>query len=146
MLAASRIILRRAFVSFPASYILPRPRLVHPCIRSLPLSQPHPPFRPSSTTSSSSPPPPPPPDTSPPDRHLHLVYTCSKCDTRAVKSFSKTAYERGVVIITCPGCDARHLIADNLGWFGEERNIEQILAKKGVPSAKITDADFEHVP
>jgi len=56
---------------------------------------------------------------------------CGVCDTPFTKVFSRVAYERGVVIITCPGCQAKHLIADNLGWFGEERNIEEILRKKG---------------
>lgn len=46
-----------------------------------------------------------------------VAFTCSKCDTRAAKAFSRQSYERGVVIVECPGCQARHLIADNLGWF-----------------------------
>ena len=43
------------------------------------------------------------------------------------------AYEKGIVIVTCPGCDNKHLIADNLGWFShvEHRNIEQLLGSKG---------------
>jgi len=33
-----------------------------------------------------------------------------------------------VVLIRCEGCDNLHLIADNLGWFRDERvNIEDIL-------------------
>lgn len=77
---------------------------------------------------------------------LQLVFTCGKCETRAVKSFTKNAYENGVVIVTCPKCDARHLIADNLGWFGDERNIEQVLAQKGQTVTKITDKDIEYTP
>ncbi|MEW5308202.1 MAG: hypothetical protein WDW38_000179 [Sanguina aurantia] len=53
-------------------------------------------------------------------RSLAIVFTCGKCETRSTKSFSRQAYEKGVVIITCPGCEARHLIADNLGWLGEK--------------------------
>lgn len=30
---------------------------------------------------------------------------------------SRHAYEKGIVLIECPGCEKRHLIADNLGWF-----------------------------
>ena len=26
--------------------------------------------------------------------------------------------------MTCTGCDAKHLIADNLGWFGDRSNVE----------------------
>jgi protein import protein ZIM17 len=35
-----------------------------------------------------------------------------------MRGFSRQAYEQGVVIVRCPACDARHLVADRLGWFG----------------------------
>jgi hypothetical protein len=60
-----------------------------------------------------------------------MVFTCTACNTRAVKSFSRHAYEKGVVIVTCPGCQSKHLIADNLGWFGDNTTVEQILEEKG---------------
>ena len=53
-------------------------------------------------------------------RQLLMLFTCTKCDTRAAKAFSKQSYESGVVIVECPGCDNRHLIADHLGWFGQK--------------------------
>ena len=58
-------------------------------------------------------------------------------ETRSAKPFSRQAYEHGVVIVQCPSCRARHLLADRLGWFGEAGSIEDVLADKGesAPSA-----------
>eukprot|EP01025_Chloroclados_australasicus_P050648 TRINITY_DN5847_c2_g1_i1.p2 TRINITY_DN5847_c2_g1~~TRINITY_DN5847_c2_g1_i1.p2 ORF type:complete len:191 (-),score=15.80 TRINITY_DN5847_c2_g1_i1:1299-1871(-) len=65
-------------------------------------------------------------------KDIIMVFTCKKCDTRAAKQFSRHSYEKGIVIVTCPGCKSNHLIADNLGWFeNENRNIEDILKEKG---------------
>lgn len=48
-----------------------------------------------------------------------------------MRSFSKQAYTSGVVIIKCPECGSRHLIADRLGWFGDNASVETILKEKG---------------
>lgn len=74
-----------------------------------------------------------------------MIFTCNKCETRAVKSFTKAAYEKGVVLVQCPGCQKRHVIADNLGWFGEQKNVEEILREKGEEVRRITDADLDVV-
>ena len=75
-----------------------------------------------------------------------MVFTCKVCDQRAVKSFSRRAYEKGVVLITCDGCKNRHVIADNLGWFGDEKNVEEMLRKKGEQVLKITRGAAEYFP
>lgn len=48
---------------------------------------------------------------------LGIAFTCNKCDTRIQKTFSRHAYYRGIVVIACPTCHVRHLIADNIGWY-----------------------------
>ncbi|EIW79038.1 zf-DNL-domain-containing protein [Coniophora puteana RWD-64-598 SS2] len=69
-----------------------------------------------------------------------MTFTCTAedCDRhRSTHTFTKRAYQTGIVIIQCPGCQNRHLIADNLGWFkdsteeGKLSNIEDILKARG---------------
>eukprot|EP00761_Pharyngomonas_kirbyi_P014233 gb/GECH01014263.1/.p1 GENE.gb/GECH01014263.1/~~gb/GECH01014263.1/.p1 ORF type:complete len:241 (+),score=54.20 gb/GECH01014263.1/:1-723(+) len=59
---------------------------------------------------------------------MAIMFTCSVCETRSQKAFTKRAYENGVVIVRCGGCESLHLIADNLGWFSPDGsiNVEKI--------------------
>ena len=54
-----------------------------------------------------------------------------RAGTRAAKKFSRQAYESGVVIAECPGCQGRHLLADRKGWFGAKGSVEEFLAERG---------------
>lgn len=66
---------------------------------------------------------------------IGISFTCGVCDTRVTKSMKRKSYETGVVLIQCPNCGKRHVIADNLGYFSGvlngKRNIEEIAAEKG---------------
>ncbi|KAJ3551717.1 hypothetical protein NP233_g13024 [Leucocoprinus birnbaumii] len=70
---------------------------------------------------------------------LSITFTCTVegCGERSTHEFTKHAYEKGIVLVQCPGCKNRHLIADHLGWFkestgdGKMRTIEDILRNKG---------------
>ncbi|KAJ7498054.1 DNL zinc finger-domain-containing protein [Mycena galericulata] len=70
---------------------------------------------------------------------LSMTFTCTAdgCGERSTHEFSKQAYDSGLVLVQCPGCHNRHLIADHLGWFkesteeGKLRTIEDILRARG---------------
>lgn len=54
-----------------------------------------------------------------------LSFTCTKCDTKSIRSFTKHAYHKGVVLVRCGGCENIHLVADNIGWFEDKpTNVE----------------------
>lgn len=61
-----------------------------------------------------------------------MMMTCSKCDTKQSITFTKRAYYNGALAVTCQGCPTVHLVADNIGFFNDEKiNIEQIMQQKG---------------
>ncbi|ORZ00193.1 DNL zinc finger-domain-containing protein, partial [Syncephalastrum racemosum] len=63
---------------------------------------------------------------------LLIGFTCNVCSERSHHAMSKLAYTKGVVLIECPGCKNRHLIADNLGWFRDQKTtVEDIIQEKG---------------
>lgn len=81
-------------------------------------------------------------------KKLAIVFTCTVCDTRSAKQFTENAYRNGVVIVTCPGCGNKHLIADNLGFFEDEDggwNIEKALEKMGGNAKLVTNDNVMEV-
>jgi hypothetical protein len=66
-----------------------------------------------------------------------LQFTCShgacarpEPERTSTKIISQKAYKDGIVLVRC-SCEKLHLIADRLGWFGAETDIEHLLAAKG---------------
>lgn len=43
---------------------------------------------------------------------LQLTFTCTapNCSERSTHSFTKRAYESGIVLVTCPGCKNRYVL------------------------------------
>ncbi|KAI8069272.1 DNL zinc finger-domain-containing protein [Gongronella butleri] len=73
-----------------------------------------------------------------PKHQLLIGFTCKVCEVRSHHVMSKQAYTKGVVLIQCPECKNRHLIADNLGWFRDTKvNVEDLVKEKGEGIRKI---------
>lgn len=68
-------------------------------------------------------------------KKLAVVYTCKVCGTRSAKKFTEQAYNKGVVLVRCPGCENLHLIADRLGYFEDSEgggwDIEKFIKEQG---------------
>ncbi|KAI0642416.1 DNL zinc finger-domain-containing protein [Trametes meyenii] len=93
----------------------------------------------------------------PPEPKLSLTFTCTveACHTRSTHQFTRRSYEKGIVIVQCPGCKNRHLIADHLGWFkestedGKLKTVEDLVRAKGekVRRGRLEDGDVvEYTP
>ena len=82
-------------------------------------------------------------------KKLAIVFTCTVCSTRSAKKFSEQAYNHGVVLVRCPGCQNLHLIADRLGFFTDDEidgdgdgsgwDIQKALEKRGDDIVAVTD-------
>ncbi|SCU96219.1 LAME_0F15390g1_1 [Lachancea meyersii CBS 8951] len=79
---------------------------------------------------------------------MMIAFTCKKCNTRSSHTMSKQAYTKGTVLIQCPGCKSRHLIADHLKIFSDSSiTVQDILGAKGESVALTTDdLAFEDIP
>ncbi|KAF5107627.1 hypothetical protein DV453_002900 [Geotrichum candidum] len=66
-----------------------------------------------------------------------LTFTCKKCETRSRHTISKQAYHNGTVLVQCPGCKNRHLIADHL------KPITKLtVSQRELEKMNATDGDF----
>lgn len=75
---------------------------------------------------------------------MGISFTCDVCDTRSARYFSRQSYEKGVVLVECKGCNNRHLIADNLGWFDDKHvNVEDIMKEKGGMFKRVEEGSLE---
>jgi len=64
----------------------------------------------------------------------HVEFNCCVCNEKVSQNL-KPAYEKGVVIVSCPGCQNLHLLGDNLGLNGYSGNsIEDIVNGSLLPS------------
>lgn len=79
---------------------------------------------------------------------LMLAFTCKKCDTRSSHVMSKQAYQHGSILVQCPGCKSRHLVADHLNIFSDHKiKLEDIMKAQGENiKTDTTDLVFEDIP
>lgn len=79
---------------------------------------------------------------------MMIAFTCKKCNNRSSHTMSKQSYTKGTVLIQCPSCHVRHLIADHLKIFNDDHiTIEDILNAKGESVSLTTDdLAFEDIP
>lgn len=84
----------------------------------------------------------------PMSQYLGLAYTCGPCGARNAISVNRIAWNDGVVVATCRGCKARHLLADNGGLLDLDNdtgftNVIQFIESKGDKVLRMDRADAE---
>lgn len=61
-----------------------------------------------------------------------ITFTCKPCGERSSHRMSKHGYHKGTVLIRCPSCHNRHVIADHLNiFFDKSTTLEDIMQKEG---------------
>lgn len=69
------------------------------------------------------------PDTTP---TYELTFTCKPCLHRSTHKVSHQGYHHGTVLITCPSCKNRHIMADHLKIFEDKAfTVEDLMREKG---------------
>ncbi|CAK8987760.1 unnamed protein product [Durusdinium trenchii] len=78
-------------------------------------------------------------------RKFRILFTCKICETRNSHMISRLAYQQGIVIATCPGCNSRHLLADKTGLLDVGIwDVEQ-LAQQGENVTRLTTDGYRQV-
>jgi mitochondrial protein import protein ZIM17 len=68
-----------------------------------------------------------------------LTFTCTPCQHRSTHRITKHGYHKGTVLVQCPGCKARHVIADHLKVFMDNSStLEDILMRANVDGKPLT--------
>ena len=77
-----------------------------------------------------------------PPQLMLAVYTCKVCETRSARRITKAAYERGSVLLCCPGCKKLHVLSDHLGYFDDATvDAAKILEERGEIVRRVTSSD-----
>ncbi|RHZ74117.1 hypothetical protein Glove_227g165 [Diversispora epigaea] len=80
------------------------------------------------------------------NNRIFIAFTCKVCSYRSTKTMSRQAYYHGVVIVQCSQCQNRHLIADHMGWFRDNKiTIEDLMLEQGEKVIKFVDASRSEV-
>lgn len=82
------------------------------------------------------------PSSSQPPQLMLAVYTCKVCETRSARRISKSAYEKGSVLLCCPGCKKLHVLSDHLGYFDDATvDAAKILEERGETVRRLSNSD-----
>jgi len=73
-----------------------------------------------------------------------ITFTCKKCLHRSQHGVSKQAYHEGTVLVECPQCHVRHLMADHLKIFADQRRtLDDIVEEKIQKGTRLPDGTIE---
>jgi protein import protein ZIM17 len=71
-----------------------------------------------------------------------MTFTCKKCLERSSHRITKQAYHFGTVLVNCPGCKGRHLIADHMKVsLGRVSNVDGLRFFLGSGRWRRNDSD-----
>mmetsp|Transcript_7747 Transcript_7747/g.17193 ORF Transcript_7747/g.17193 Transcript_7747/m.17193 type:complete len:348 (+) Transcript_7747:56-1099(+) len=75
-----------------------------------------------------------------------MLYTCGRCDARNAISVSRIAWTQGVIVATCQGCKAKHLLADSGGLLDLTnetafRNVVEFVEASGSTVKRLDKGD-----